>query len=214
MKKISFSLVLLALGALVCRGQTTTSYDLGRLFADHKLTVFSGDTIKVLSEGKYHGVTCSGIVWINDVNFTTGTIDIDIRGRDVYQQSFLGIAFHGVDTTNYDAVYFRPFNFQSADALRKMHRVQYISAPDYPWERLREQHPLVYENTISPAPDPKKWLHAHIVVTKDEIAVYVNHAVTPSLKVKKLNNRTTGLIGLWDVYYTGDFANLVIRNEK
>ena len=32
------------------------------------------------------------------------------------QQSFLGIAFHVVDWTTYDAVYFRPFNFRAAAA--------------------------------------------------------------------------------------------------
>ena len=205
-------LLLSSLTIAVCQAQKT-SYDLSRLFADHKLGVFSGDTTKILNDGQYRGVTCSGIAWINGVSFTTGSIDIDIRGRDVFQQSFLGIAFHGDDTTTYECIYFRPFNFQTTDTLRRMHMVQYISQPDYPWERLRKEHPLVYENTISPAPDPKKWLHAHIVVTKGEISVYVNHSAVPSLKVKKLNDRYGGRMGLWDFDYAGDFANLVITAD-
>src|SRR5271154_4543782 len=85
----------------VCSGQTV-KYNLEQLLADHKLGVLSGDTCKALTDGQYKGVTCSGIVWINSISFSTGSIDVDIRGRDVYQQNFLGIAFHGNDTTNYD----------------------------------------------------------------------------------------------------------------
>jgi hypothetical protein len=210
---IRLSFVLLFITS-VCKAQTSVSYDLVSLLADSKLAVLSGDTCKALSDGQYKGVTCSGIVWINGVSFSTGSIDVDLRGRDVYQQNFLGIAFHGNDTTTYEAIYFRPFNFQTADTLRHKHMVQYISEPDYPWERLRKEHPLVYENTINPAPIPRRWLHAHIVVTRDEIIVYVNHSSTPSLKVKKLNERNVGGIGLWDMYYAGDFANLVISSSN
>src|SRR5512136_2674190 len=38
-------------------------------------------------------------------------IEVDLKGKDVAQQSFLGVAFHLVDWTTFDAVYFRPFNF-------------------------------------------------------------------------------------------------------
>lgn len=63
------------------------------------------------------------------VALSEGVIDVDLRGKDVAQQSFLGIAFHVVDWTTYEAVYFRPFNFRSADAERRSHSVQYISHP-------------------------------------------------------------------------------------
>ncbi|HZY37705.1 MAG TPA: hypothetical protein VFE53_13700 [Mucilaginibacter sp.] len=215
MGKVLFGpLFILSFIVSVCRAQTPASYDLNRLLEGRKLSVLSGDTCKSLSDGLYKGVTCSGIIWLKGVSFSTGSIDIDLRGRDVYQQNFLGIAFHGDDTTTYDAIYFRPFNFQTPDTLRHKHMVQYISQPDYPWERLRKEHPLVYENTISPAPMPNNWLHAHIVVTKDEIIVYVDHSTVPSLKVKKLNDRVEGGIGLWDMYYAGDFANLVITRSN
>jgi len=215
MSKILFRLLfVLPFIASVCKAQTSVKYDLSRLFAEHKLAILNGDTCKALNDRQYKGVTSSGIAWINGISFSTGSIDVDIRGRDVYQQNFLGIAFHGNDTTTYDAIYFRPFNFQTPDTLRRKHMVQYISQPDYPWERLRKEHPLVYENTITPAPVPSNWLHAHIVVTRSDIIVYVNHSTIPSLKVKKLNDRNSGGIALWDVYYAGDFANLVITNDR
>jgi hypothetical protein len=215
MNKILFSvLFVLLLAVSVCRAQTTIKYDLYQLLNDHKLTVLSADTAKPLTDGPYKGVSYSGIAWIKGASFSTGSIDIDIRGRDVYQQNFLGIAFHGNDTTTFDAIYFRPFNFQTPDTLRHKHMVQYISQPGYPWERLRKEHPLVYENTITPAPNPKNWLHAHIVVTRDSVIVYVNHSTIPALKVKKLNDRNSGGIALWDMYYAGDFANLVVTNDR
>jgi len=42
----------------------------------------------------------------------------------------VGIAFHGSDNKTLDAIYFRPFNFQSTDPVRKIHAVQYVSHPD------------------------------------------------------------------------------------
>ena len=80
--------------------------------------------------------------------------------------------------------------------------------------KLRKEHPLVYENSITPPPKPDEWFHASIVVTKDSIKVFVNHSVMPSLKVKRLVNTNDGMIGLWDDELSGDFANLSIKNDK
>ena len=45
-----------------------------------------------------------GVAWWPDASFTTGTIDVDIRGRNVPQGSFVGVAFHGVDETTCEVV--------------------------------------------------------------------------------------------------------------
>jgi len=81
---------------------------------------------------------------------------------------------------------------------------------------LRNEHPLVYENAVTPRPVATDWFHAHIVVGENEIRVYVNRATAPSLVVKKLNTRNNGLIGLWtdSLALSGDFANLVITSTK
>jgi hypothetical protein len=184
--------------------------DLKSLYKSGKLIIYPNNHVAPLNESN-NGLSQDHIVWLKDFTFSTGTIDVDLRGKDVFQQSFIGIAFHGIDTVTYDAVYFRPFNFQSPDTLRKKHTVQYISEPDYPWERLRSEHPLVYENAVNPFPMPKDWFHARIVVSKDSITVYVNHSVKVSLKVKKLNKRTDGLLGLWNFALDGDYANLVVK---
>ncbi|HXL56395.1 MAG TPA: hypothetical protein VN958_09070, partial [Chitinophagaceae bacterium] len=151
-----------------------------------------------------------GIVWLKDVSFSKGTIEIDLRGKDVFLQSFLGIAFHGIDTTTYDVVYFRPFNFKHTDTLRRKWSVQYMSMPDYDYDRLRKEHPLVYENAVTPVPDADDWFHATIVISDEWATVYVNHSATASLKVKLLNNRSSGMIGLWTSGLSEDFADLTL----
>jgi hypothetical protein len=193
--------------------QKTTKYNLSGLLANNKLFINPRSNVTAFTDDSRQAVSVTGIAWLKGVNFSTGSIDVDLRGKNVFQQSFLGIAFHGVDSTTYDAVYFRPFNFQSPDTLRQKHEVQYISEPDYPWDRLRKEHPLVYENEVNPVPLATNWFHAHIVVTKEEVAVYVNYSAKPSLTVKKLNTRDNGFIGLWDYGLGGAFANLQITPQ-
>lgn len=74
-------------------------------------------------------------VW-PDVEFSDGIIEFDVRGKDVFQQSFVGVAFHGVGEA-YEAVYFRPFNFRTGDPSRQSHALQYVSQPTYTWDKLR-----------------------------------------------------------------------------
>ncbi|WP_162996333.1 hypothetical protein [Mucilaginibacter celer] len=205
-------LISMTLGSSICYSQQKKqSYDINNLFNQNKLIkAYPRQTTTSLTDGSKQGLSLDGILWLKDVDFKTGIIDVDLRGRDVFQQSFLGIAFHGIDTTTHDVVYFRPFNFQATDTLRRKHAVQYMSSPDFPWDKLRKEHPLVYENEVNPAQQATAWFHARIVVGADDIVVYVDHADKPSLKVKKLNNRHNGLIGLWSSGLPGDFANLVI----
>jgi len=210
------TLFLFMLSASLCEAQNIKKFNLATLLNDNKPVFSPKQDITIVKDGAYNGVSLKGIAWLKGVTFSTGSIDIDLRGRDVVQQSFLGIAFHGIDTTTYDAVYFRPFNFQSTDTLRGKHMVEYISEPDYPWYRLRKEHPLEYENGITTPPLAAAWFHAHIVVGENEIRVYVNRSRIPSLIVKKLNTRNDGLIGLWtdSLALNGDFANLEISANK
>jgi hypothetical protein len=192
-------------------GQKTRHYNLVELLNENKLDTTSKTETHPLSDTMHkQAITTKQIVYLKGVSFEKGTIDVDIRGKDVFLQSFLGIAFHGVDTKTYDAVYFRPFNFRHPDSLRKKWSVQYCSIPEYDYDRLRKEHPLVYENAVNPVPAPNDWFHATIVIGDEWVTVYVNHAVLPSLKVKLLNKRMGGKIGFWDDGLSGDFANLTI----
>ena len=210
MKKYHFLTGLFVIASFLTSFSQT--YDLQKLLNEKKLETINV-TVTPLTDGSKQGVSSNGIAWLKGITFTSGTIEIDLRGKDVLQKSFLGIAFHGVDTGTYDAIYFRPFNFNSTDPIRKIHAVQYISHPMWPWHKLREERNGIYEKAVTPAPGATDWFHAKIVVSVTTITVYVNNSSTPSLVVEKLNDRKTGLIGIWssEGALPGDFANLVIK---
>jgi len=156
-----------------------------------------------------------GIAWLKDFEFSSGIIEVDIKGKDVQGSSFVGIAFQGIDEQTYDAIYFRPFNFKSEDPVRKGHAVQYISHPTYTWSKLREEHPEEYENPVDPVPDPNSFFHVKIILGKPKISVFVNDAENPCLEVNQLSDRIGGWIGLWVGNYSdGSFVNLKITKKK
>ncbi|MEI6948394.1 family 16 glycoside hydrolase [Paraflavisolibacter sp. H34] len=156
-----------------------------------------------------------GLAWIKGASFTTGTLEIDLKGKDEYQKSFLGIAFHGSNDSTYEAVYFRPFNFRTPDSVRHIHAVQYISHPQFPWKRLREEFNGQYEKAVRPEPDPDQWFHARIEVKEKTVAVFVNNALSPSLEVPLLHPSSGKRIGLWvGDGAGGSFRNLQVRKES
>jgi hypothetical protein len=156
-----------------------------------------------------------GIAWIEGTDFTEGTIEVDIKGRNVSEKSLLGVVFRGVDTKTYDAVFFRPFNFKSEDPELRTHAVQYVSQPDYTWERLRQEKQGVYEKGLDPAPDPDGWFRARLVLANRKVSVFINEATEPSLVVDELTDRPGGWVGLWVGEGSGGrFANLKITPLK
>lgn len=195
--------------------QQEKSYSLDKMMIENKLVVYPGKTLTAITDGSKKGISTNGITWLKGVDFITGTIELDMRGRNEFLKSFLGIAYHGTDTLNYETVYFRPFNFQYADTARRKWSVQYMAMPDYPYDRLRKEQTGKFENDILPNPNPEDWFHARIVITTDSTVVYVNGNSKPSLRIKNLAKRTHGLVGLWASTGTtmSDFANLVIKND-
>ncbi|MEO6003866.1 MAG: hypothetical protein ABIZ04_04945 [Opitutus sp.] len=156
-----------------------------------------------------------GMAWLVGSDFIEGTIDVDLRGANKPQQSFVGVALRGLNATTYDVVYFRPFNFMNTEIERRARAVQYISMPGFPWEKLRADSPGKYENTVNPVPDPDGWFHARVVVADRKISVYVNDAASPCLVVTELSERQGGSIGLWvGNGSNGAFANLKITPLK
>lgn len=151
-----------------------------------------------------------GLAFVEGLGFANGTIDLDLRGRDVQGQSFVGVAFHAEDALTYDAVYFRPFNFRTEDPARRTHAVQYISMPTFYWPKLRAEHPETYEKGVTPVPDPNGWFHVRIDIAAPTVRVFVEDAREPSLVVTQLHGRGRGMVGLWADNYGGDFANLAI----
>ena len=152
-----------------------------------------------------------GLGWWPDIKFANGTIEFDGRGTNVFQKSFVGVAFHGSDGNTYDAIYFRPFNFKADDPVRRSHGVQYIAHPDFGWEKLRAEHPNKYEHEVSSAPSPNGWFHVRIVVKHPKVRVFVNNEEKPCLEIEQLSNRKTGWFGIWVGNGSGgDFENLKV----
>lgn len=208
MKKLLFIIPFIIMGNAYA--QHKQAFNLSRMLAENKLLTYPGQKTGPVEDGSKQGINCNGIVWLKGIDFDEGTVELDLRGRNEFLKSFLGIAYHGVDTLHYESIYFRPFNFRSEDAVRRTWSVQYMNLPDYPYDLLRKEHTGQFENEIIPNPKPEDWLHARIVISKDSTMVYVNGSAQASLKVKNLGTAKGNLIGLWTSTSNGDFANLVI----
>jgi hypothetical protein len=152
-----------------------------------------------------------GMAILAGAPFVEGTIELDIRGEDVQQRSFVGVAFGVQDDSTYEAVYFRPFNFRAADTARAKRAVQYVSQPKYPWPKLREESPGKYEQPVQPVPDPTSWVRMRLVVTPTQVSVYANGGDEPDLVVTRLGDVKPGPVALWVGNNSrGDFSNLTI----
>jgi hypothetical protein len=152
-----------------------------------------------------------GLVWIDGTDFTQGTIEIDIRGRDLVDRSYLGIAFHRKDDTAFESVYLRPFNFRIDNPVRKQHAVQYMVLPDFDWPKLRQQFPEEFENPVDQSVAPAEWVPLRVVVAGAKIQIYAGAVKSPTLEVRKLGSLDRGMIGLWVGNNSdGDFSNLRI----
>src|SRR5258708_7994765 len=68
-----------------------------------------------------------GLLLSKNAEFTNGSIEFDVRGKNVAQQSFVGIAFHLQDEKTFVAIFFRPFNFMNLDTAPRCLSVHYIS---------------------------------------------------------------------------------------
>jgi hypothetical protein len=219
-RRFIIGLSILALGSLALATQkNVVTPDLTKLLSGAGWRIHNR-TVQALNEADKIGVRFDeqqgdGVAWLEGVKFSEGTIECDLRGKNVLQRSFVGIAFHGVNDKVFDVIYFRPFNFKSEDSVRRSHAVQYVSHPAHTWSKLRSGYPLKYEQPVKPVPDPEGWFRARIVVAKGKVSVFVNDANEPSLVVEKLNYRTEGMVGLWvGTMSGGDFANLKIIPSK
>jgi hypothetical protein len=193
----------------------TVEHDLVALAEGKGLNVFNR-SLSSFKDGAQKGVRMNevpgdGVAYLTGVEFSNGSIELNIRGKDVQGQSFVGMAFHGLDGKTYDAIYFRPFNFKTEDQARRLRAVQYISHPTYTWDKLRAEHPGKYEQPVNPVPDPNDWFRARVVVASPKVSVFVNDGKETCLVVNQLSDRKKGLVGLWvGNNSSGDFANFKI----
>lgn len=156
----------------------------------------------------------AGLALAKSVVFTTGTIEVDLKGKNVRQRSFLGVAFNVAGEKTFEAVYFRPFNFQGEEPFRSR-AVQYIAWPENTWEKLRKEQPGKFEHGVNPVPNPDGWFHARIEVGEKQVKVFVNGAKDPSLTVPRLAlGGTERPVGLFVDVDDGAYANFKITPAK
>ncbi|MFI5162917.1 MAG: hypothetical protein ACHQHN_16670 [Sphingobacteriales bacterium] len=215
MKKLTFILILALAVAGTVSAQKKVTYKLDKMLTNGQLAASPGHHITILNDSGKSGITGTGIVWL-PLKFHEGTIEFDLRGRNEFLKSFLGIVFNTADTVTYEDILFRPFNFRHQDPVRRTWSLAYTSEPDYPYDKLRKENTGQFENEILPNPVPEAWIHARIVIRKDSVQVFVNHIEKPSLSVKRLGDHHGDKLGLY-VFGTGtpgDFANVSVTIDN
>lgn len=148
-------------------------------------------------------VNAGGVmVLLNDVTLQNGTIETSIaamsaQGSLESARGFAGIAFRVQrEPFQYECFYLRPTNGRADDQLRRNHATQYISHPDFPWQRLRAEHPGVYESYVDL--EPGVWTNIRIEVEGTRARLYVHDATQPTLIVNDLKLApSAGQIALW-----------------
>ena len=158
---------------------------------------------------------------VKDTNFTNGTIEVELAGRPseaagANARGFIGIAFHveKSEPIAYDCFYLRPTNGRAEDQLRRNHSCQYMSHPEFPFNRLRREMPGVYESYVDLAPG--EWTQVKIEVDGEKARLFVNGAKQPCLIVNDLKRAGKGgAVALWmeqstDAY----FRNLSVSESQ
>jgi hypothetical protein len=135
-------------------------------------------------------------------DFTNGTIEIQVAGAPLPGASegargFIGVAFRTGPRGEWsDMFYLRPTNGRADDQLRRNHAVQYASDPEYPWHRLREEAPGVYESYADM--EAGTWTAMKIEVEGTKARLYVNGASQPCLIVNDIKHGVRpGKVALW-----------------
>ncbi len=209
-----------ALGTMPSIGEQFPVTDLSRLnlkTVRAETTVYRGmPAVKITEAGS---APKEAMAVLKDVTFHNGAIDVDVAGApsktaNAQARGFIGIAFRmAAGGGRFEEFYIRPTNGRADDQLRRNHSVQYVSFPDWPWERLRQESPGVYEAYADMAAG--EWTHMRIEVKGKDAALYVNGAGQPCLVVHDLKlGDGEGGVALWIGPGTeGYFRNLQIARE-
>ncbi len=165
-----------------------------------------------------HGANLHWLAMIDGLEFSNGVIEVELAGAPAPgafdgARGFVGIAFRvQPDHSTYDAFYLRPTNGRAEDQERRNHAVQYISPPDWPWFRLRQETPARYESYVDLVPGA--WTTIKIEVRDERARLYVHRAGQPTLIVNDLKSgpHAAGGVALWiDPGTVAHFRNLTVE---
>jgi hypothetical protein len=157
--------------------------------------------------GDIPGQSNIGLALVDGLEFSEGTIELDMKGFGRNVPCFLGIGFNVVDEKTFESIYFRPFMF----ARGNTEAIQYVSWPDNGWKKLREGG---YVAAANPVPSPSGWFHVRFEITEKKVKVFVNNAKDPSMVTDRIATREKGKVGLWVDSGDGYFRDLKITPAK
>jgi hypothetical protein len=154
------------------------------------------------------------VLILPDTNFQDGEITLELAGSLLPNapegaRGFVGLAFRlQGKAEKFEAFYLRPLNGRADDQVRRNHSAQYISHPDFPWQKLRKEFPEKYESYVDLV--PHEWIKVRIVVRGTRAWLFVNGAEQATLIVNDLKlGATSGALGFWIGPGTvAHFANL------
>ena len=185
-----------------------------------RVTYKGREALRVTDTGPASVVDGDRLVILSKTEFQDGLIEIELTGEPGPNavegaRGFVGVAFRvspgaAKDPLKYECFYLRPTNGRADDQVRRNHSLQYISFPDFPWQRLRKEFPERYESYVDLVPG--EWTKVKIEVRGDKARLYVHDAQQPVLVVNDLKQgQRQGHIALWVGPGTvAHFANLRI----
>ena len=201
--------------ASVLSAQTSKSPALDLLNVKAEPATYRGRQATRITELPHSGGDALAILSGSD--FKDGAIETEVAGSPMAgapggARGFIGIAFRVQQRgARFECFYLRPTNGRADDQLRRNHTVQYISHPDFPWERLRKETPGVYESYVDL--EPGVWTKVKIVVSGTKARLYVHGSDQPVLLVNDLKlGESHGAIALWIGPGTeGYFADVAVN---
>jgi len=130
------------------------------------------------------------LVILSKTQFQDGVIEIDLAGEPgpgaaAGARGFVGMAFRiAPDASKFECFYLRPTNGRADDQVRRNHSTQYISFPDFPWQKLRKEFPEKYESYVDLV--PAEWTKVKIEVRGEQARLYIHGNAQPTLLVNDL----------------------------
>jgi hypothetical protein len=130
------------------------------------------------------------LVILTKTDFQDGVIEIDLTGEPgpgaaAGARGFVGMAFRvAPDASKFECFYLRPTNGRADDQVRRNHSTQYISFPDFPWQKLRKEFPEKYESYVDLVPG--EWTKVKIEVRGEQARLYIHGNAQPTLLVNDL----------------------------
>ena len=130
------------------------------------------------------------LVILSKTEFQDGVIEIDLTGEPgpgaaAGARGFVGMAFRiARDASKFECFYLRPTNGRADDQVRRNHSTQYISFPDFPWQKLRKEFPEKYESYVDLV--PAEWTKVKIEVRGEQARLYIHGNAQPTLLVNDL----------------------------